>query len=76
MFSEEVEIIVVNEEDVDKDGDSPGNGGDREEVDDDLGNKVVFLVFSTIFPYPLQLVSPLGTIAQSQKLMIRLVDNF
>ena len=42
MFSEEVEIFVVNEEDVDKDGGSPGDGGDREEVDDDLGNKVVF----------------------------------
>ena len=42
MFSEEVEIVVVNEEYVDKDGDSPGDGGDGEEVDGDLGNKVVF----------------------------------
>ena len=45
MFSEEVEIVVVNEEDVDKDGDSPGNGGDGEEVNGDLGNKVAFQSF-------------------------------
>ena len=45
MFSEDVEIVVVNEEDVDKDGDSPGNGGDGEEVNGDLGNKVAFQSF-------------------------------
>ena len=45
MFSEEVEIVVVNEEDVDKDGDSPGNGGDGEEVNGDLGNKFAFQSF-------------------------------
>ena len=45
MFSEEVEIVVVNEEDVDKDGDSPGNGGDGEEVNGDLGSKVAFQSF-------------------------------
>ena len=49
MFSEEVEIFVVNEEDVDKDGDSPGNDDDGEEVDGDLGNKVAFQSFQLFF---------------------------
>ena len=49
MFSEEVEIIVVNEEDVDKDGDSPGDGDDGKEVDSDLGNKVAFQSFQLFF---------------------------
>ena len=49
MFSEEVEIFVVNEEDVDKDGDSPGDGDDGEEVDGDLGNKVAFQSFQLFF---------------------------
>ena len=49
MFSEEVEIVVVNEEDVDKDGDSPGDGDDGKEVDSDLGNKVAFQSFKLFF---------------------------
>ena len=49
MFSEEVEIVVVNEEDVGKDSGSPGNEDDGEEVDGDLGNKVAFQSFPLFF---------------------------
>ena len=59
MFSEEVEIVVVNEEYVDKDGDSPGDGGDGEEVDGDLGNKVAFSLFN-YFSIPAPACQPNG----------------
>ena len=60
MFSEEVEIVVVNEEYVDKDGDSPGDGGDGEEVDGDLGNKVAFQSFLNYFSIPAPAYQPIG----------------
>ena len=59
MFSEEVEIVVVNDEDVDKDGDSPGNGGDGEEIDGDLGNKLLFSLFN-YFSIPAPAYQPIG----------------